>query len=181
MNRSCRYWIFLGMVAGAGLAVAAQGQSQWTGVYSEDQAKRGETAFADKCSSCHANDLSGGDGPSLKGTEFSNNWNDLSINDLFERVRLSMPADKPLFRLIAHGWNPQATWYVARAVLGTLGFRLRNPYSLHRQKAFLVPGIVPPARLAELEHVPTWDDWDPDQDRWYYDHEAHLGAFGREA
>ena len=59
MNRSCRYSIFLGMVAGAGLAVAAQGQSQWTGVYSEDQAKRGETAFADKCSSCHANDLSG--------------------------------------------------------------------------------------------------------------------------
>ena len=95
MNRSCRCWIFLGMVAGAGLAVAAQGQSQWTGVYSEDQAKRGETAFADKCSSCHANDLSGGDGPSLKGTEFSNNWNDLSINDLFDRVVMTMPMNAP--------------------------------------------------------------------------------------
>jgi L-asparaginase len=81
---------------------------------------------------------------------------------------------------IAHGWNPQATWYLARAVLGTLGFRLRNPYSLHRQKAFLVPGIVPPSRLSLLEQVPTWDEWDPDSDRWYYDHREHLGVFGRD-
>ncbi|MHC4831772.1 MAG: asparaginase, partial [Planctomycetota bacterium] len=28
---------------------------------------------------------------------------------------------------IAHGWNPQATWYIARSVLGVLGFELRNP------------------------------------------------------
>ena len=30
---------------------------------------------------------------------------------------------------IAHGWNAQATWYVARAVLGVLGINLRNPYA----------------------------------------------------
>jgi L-asparaginase II len=72
---------------------------------------------------------------------------------------------------IAHGWNPRATWYVARGILGVLGFRLRNPYSLHRQKAFLVPGIVPPRYLKALEEIPTWDDWDPNTDRWYYDWE----------
>lgn len=72
---------------------------------------------------------------------------------------------------IAHGWNPRATWYVARGILGVLGFRLRNPYSLHRQKAFLVPGIVPPKHLKALEGVATWDDWDPNTDRWYYDWE----------
>jgi L-asparaginase len=70
---------------------------------------------------------------------------------------------------IAHGWNPQATWYVARGILGVLGFELRNPYSLKRQKAFLVPGVVPEKYLGKLAQVPTWDDWDPDQDRWYYD------------
>ncbi|MDP6932059.1 MAG: asparaginase [Myxococcota bacterium] len=69
---------------------------------------------------------------------------------------------------IAHGWNAQATWYVARAVLGVLGVELRNPYPLHRQKAFIVPGLVPPDRLALLEAIPTWDEWDPDDDRWYY-------------
>lgn len=70
---------------------------------------------------------------------------------------------------IAHGWNAQATWYVARAVLGVLGIELRNPYPLHRQKAFIVPGVVPPDRLAALEAIPTWDEWDPDRDRWYDD------------
>lgn len=70
---------------------------------------------------------------------------------------------------IAHGWNAQATWYVARAVLGVLGIELRNPYPLHRQKAFIVPGVVPPNLLQKLETVVTWDEWDPDGDRWYYD------------
>ena len=68
---------------------------------------------------------------------------------------------------IAHGWNPRATWYVARAVLGVLGFELRNPYPLHRQKAFLVPGVVPAERRTALERIPTWDAWDPDRDRYY--------------
>jgi L-asparaginase len=68
---------------------------------------------------------------------------------------------------IAHGWNPQATWYVARGVLGVLGFELRNPYPLRRQKAFLVPGIVPEKYLSRLAEIPTWDEWDPDHDRWY--------------
>jgi L-asparaginase len=68
---------------------------------------------------------------------------------------------------IAHGWNPQATWYVARAILGVLGFELRNPYPLRRQKAFLVSGIVPANKLEALKRIPTWDEWDPDIDRWY--------------
>lgn len=66
---------------------------------------------------------------------------------------------------IAHGWNPQATWYVARCILGTLGVPLRNPYPLHRQKAFVVDGIVPPELREALDGIPTWDAWDPDRDR----------------
>lgn len=69
---------------------------------------------------------------------------------------------------IAHGWNPSATWYVARSILGCLDIPLRNPYPLRRQKAFVVPGIVPDKYLGKLEEVPTWDEWDPDHDRWYY-------------
>ena len=76
---------------------------------------------------------------------------------------------------IAHGWNPQATWYVARGVLGVLGIALRNPYPLHRQKAFLVPGVVPPDRVERLEELPTWDEWDPDEDRWNYDWSTYAG------
>jgi L-asparaginase II len=81
---------------------------------------------------------------------------------------------------IAHGWNSQATWYVARAVLGVLGFELRNPYPLHRQKAFIVPGVVPPDRLEKLEQVVTWDEWDPNSDRWYYDWRKYSNPFAGE-
>ncbi len=76
---------------------------------------------------------------------------------------------------IAHGWNPQATWYIARSILGVLGFDLRNPYPLHRQKAFVVPGIVPDKYLPALKELPTWDEWDPDRDRWHYDPKDHAG------
>jgi cytochrome c len=60
------------------------------------QAKRGEAIYAEKCSSCHAPDLTGLDqAPPLSGNDFNTNWNDLAVNDLFERIRISMPADKP--------------------------------------------------------------------------------------
>jgi len=65
-------------------------------VYSEAQATRGGALVADKCASCHAPDLSGLDqAPPLTGNDFNTNWNDLSLNDLFERIHISMPADKP--------------------------------------------------------------------------------------
>ena len=70
---------------------------------------------------------------------------------------------------IAHGWNSQATWYVARAVLGVLGITLRNPYPLHRQKAFIVPRVVPEMYLDKLEQVVTWDEWDPNRDSFSID------------
>ncbi len=70
---------------------------------------------------------------------------------------------------VAHGWNSQATWYIARAILGVLGIELRNPYPLHRQKAFIVPGVVPSNLVEILETIPTWDEWDPDSDRWHYE------------
>ena len=61
---------------------------------------------------------------------------------------------------------------VARALVAGLAFerdvRLRPEMILDRQKAFLVPGIVPPGRLSQLERVATRDDWDPDKDRYEY-------------
>jgi S-disulfanyl-L-cysteine oxidoreductase SoxD len=73
-----------------------QVRSTWDGAYSEAQAKRGEAIYAERCASCHAPDLSGLDqAPPLVGADFLTEWNEVSMNDLFERVRISMPADKP--------------------------------------------------------------------------------------
>ena len=82
------------------LAIAAltalTGADLWSGVFTEAQAKRGDALYGEKCASCHAPDLGGIDqAPALTGGDFTSSWNDVSMNDLFERVRISMPADKP--------------------------------------------------------------------------------------
>ena len=72
------------------------GKTLWDAVYSEAQAKRGETAYAQYCAKCHGPDLMGADvAPPLTGVEFMSGWNDLTVGDLFERLRITMPADKP--------------------------------------------------------------------------------------
>jgi mono/diheme cytochrome c family protein len=66
------------------------------GVYTEAQSKRGEALYAQSCGSCHAPDLTGADAaPSLTGPSFDSGWNDLSVGDLLERIRTTMPADGP--------------------------------------------------------------------------------------
>lgn len=74
----------------------------------------------------------------------------------------------------AHGWDPRASWYVARWVLGVLGFELRNPYPLEKQKAYIVEDIIPPPLRGFMKDVKAWDDWDPDQDRWYYNPDSYV-------
>ena len=74
----------------------AAAKTVWNGVYSEAQAKRGEQKYGEYCAKCHGPDLSGADAaPALVGGEFNSGWNDLSVGDLFERLRITMPADKP--------------------------------------------------------------------------------------
>jgi mono/diheme cytochrome c family protein len=78
------------------ILISAQGKTTLDGVYSADQAARGEKVYKDSCASCHGDDLSGGgQAPALAGKDFNMDWVDLSLNDLFDRTHLSMPADKP--------------------------------------------------------------------------------------
>lgn len=75
---------------------------------------------------------------------------------------------------IAHGWDSTATWYVARWVLGVLGFDLRNPYKLERQKAFVVPEVIPENLRGRIKEIQPWDPWDTDEDRWDFDFEKYV-------
>jgi mono/diheme cytochrome c family protein len=88
--------------AQAAAAPAAQGAAPlaasgiWSGVYTEAQAKRGESTANKACTSCHGADLMGGEaGPALVGLEFLGNWNQQSLGDLFDRIHATMPADAP--------------------------------------------------------------------------------------
>jgi mono/diheme cytochrome c family protein len=74
----------------------ASGQSVWDGVYTEEQARRGKALYAAHCLACHGESLEGS-GPvrPLTGPEFAASWNGLSMGDILDRTRTSMPIDKP--------------------------------------------------------------------------------------
>ena len=68
----------------------------WDGVYTPDQAQRGEKTFVEACANCHGRTLEGADmTPALTGGAFMANWDGLTVGDLFDRIRVSMPADRP--------------------------------------------------------------------------------------
>ena len=80
----------------AALFAQAGSRSVWDGVYTTEQAARGSTQYASQCASCHGTALTGGESaPPLAGADFFSNWNGLTVGDLFERIRVSMPADRP--------------------------------------------------------------------------------------
>jgi len=69
----------------------------WDGVYTEAQAERGKAIYMEKCVQCHGPELMGGGagaGP-LQGATFNGNWNGVPLGDMLERLRQSMPLDKP--------------------------------------------------------------------------------------
>jgi S-disulfanyl-L-cysteine oxidoreductase SoxD len=75
---------------------SAQGKSTQDGVFTAAQATRGEAIYTRSCAGCHQADLSGdGQTPALVGKDFNMDWIDTTIGDLYDRTKISMPADKP--------------------------------------------------------------------------------------
>jgi len=78
------------------LAFAQSTTTPPASVYTEAQAKRGDTIYAKACASCHGADLAGdGQMPALAGKDFEMTWSGMPLSDLFERIHATMPADKP--------------------------------------------------------------------------------------
>ena len=87
--------------AGAGPAPSATARTQaslsvWSGVYTSEQADRGAALYEAECGECHGPSLEGGETAlPLAGADFRWAWNGLSVGDLFERLRVSMPEGRP--------------------------------------------------------------------------------------
>jgi mono/diheme cytochrome c family protein len=89
-------FMILAAAATRRIVTAQTEKTQWDGVYSAEQAERGAGLYAENCADCHGLTLSGGgSAPPLAGGEFNANWNDLTVGDLFERIRRAMPPDNP--------------------------------------------------------------------------------------
>jgi mono/diheme cytochrome c family protein len=59
------------------------------------QVQRGAATFERVCSRCHAKDLTGGQGPALKGDVFAGHWLGKPARALYSRILLTMPLDSP--------------------------------------------------------------------------------------
>jgi len=78
-----------------GSAIAAT-RSVWDGVYSKEQASRGQKAYNSLCARCHGEALLGGENsPPLVDHDFLDKWNGKSLNDLADFTRKTMPSDGP--------------------------------------------------------------------------------------
>jgi mono/diheme cytochrome c family protein len=76
--------------------VLAQEKTVWDGIYTDEQANRGKQLYSDACASCHGPELTGGEmAPPLVGGDFTADWNGLTVGDLFDRIRISMPQNAP--------------------------------------------------------------------------------------
>lgn len=85
-------------------AAAPAGGAQvsiWDGVYTAEQAARGEEAY-DACTRCHGRRLNGAaDDPDMKSTpplaraKFLRDWDGRTLATLFEMTRTTMPQDNP--------------------------------------------------------------------------------------
>ena len=83
------------------LVPAAATQTSTTtldGVYTMEQAKRGEEIYRRDCALCHRDNLLGNaidGGPPLRGPQFTTRWTDFSIETMLATIAELMPVDDP--------------------------------------------------------------------------------------
>ena len=101
---TAKFWLFTFSVAGfaflfyspATSAIAQETKSVNDGVFTKEQATRGEIAYEQECATCHLADLLGdGIAPALVGAPFSFRWSELSVGDMLVAIRTTMPQGAP--------------------------------------------------------------------------------------
>jgi S-disulfanyl-L-cysteine oxidoreductase SoxD len=66
-------------------------RSVWDGVYTAEQAKRGNNLFLANCAECHGPNLQGGSGKALAGDLFWTDWREQTVDALLAYVSKNMP------------------------------------------------------------------------------------------
>jgi Cytochrome C oxidase, cbb3-type, subunit III len=82
-------WLFAGSVA---LALQT-GQTVNDGIYTDQQAMRGQALYQKRCSACHGANLAGRTGPPLTGDDFLSNWDTHPLLELANKIFKTMPND----------------------------------------------------------------------------------------
>lgn len=76
-------------------AQAPPKRSVTQGVYSAEQAARGEQTYKAECGACHGNALEGTSGPPLAGDDFLSHWSAQPVANLLDKIQKTMPFNLP--------------------------------------------------------------------------------------
>ena len=79
-------------------ATQRAGTTVSSGVYTIEQARRGEQIYKQQCALCHRDNLLGNTvdgGPPLRGPQFTTRWGGLSIETMLSTVEELMPMETP--------------------------------------------------------------------------------------
>jgi len=88
-------------------------QSVWDGVYTEEQASRGQTLFQQSCARCHGANLAGTfETPPLIG-RFIPYWAGTTLDVLFDYISTAMPLDRP--GSLGRGANADIVAFILKA------------------------------------------------------------------
>jgi mono/diheme cytochrome c family protein len=84
------------LAGAAGITARQQAETPAAGPYTAAQAERGRALYAKACAPCHLDDLRGAEyATGLVGDVFRAGWNGKTAEDLFLRVKRTMPQDRP--------------------------------------------------------------------------------------
>jgi mono/diheme cytochrome c family protein len=77
-------------------AQSVNADSVWDGIYSNEQADRGEALFVQQCVACHSNQPGGASAaPAVIGGDFKFRWTDAPLRDLYDTIVQTMPLAAP--------------------------------------------------------------------------------------
>src|SRR5688572_24314718 len=70
-------------------------QNVWNGIYTADQARRGQAEFEKSCTACHENDVTEDPAARFKEEPFIKRWRDYDVESMFTFIKETMPRRKP--------------------------------------------------------------------------------------
>jgi mono/diheme cytochrome c family protein len=90
-------WAAASALSASQTSPAPGNRSTWEGVYTLQQAKRGQEQYDISCANCHGSDMQGdgADVPALGDERFAKKWDRRTLKDLFSLMSQTMPENRP--------------------------------------------------------------------------------------
>ncbi len=97
MNRAVVLITLLFLLAGVPVLKAqdSAAPSILKGIFTKEQADRGQKLYETHCSECHGEKLMGGEGTGLTGVQFRIGWVGKTLGERFDTISKSMPVASP--------------------------------------------------------------------------------------